>query len=1816
MTLTWASVGGNAPLFYIPITLTNSQSQTTAANLPVKVSINSNTNSADYQAALLNVNWQDGAGNILKSWLESGETNTSTASVYWVNLGANTITASGGTLIIYQVIYGTVVIAMDGSNTGAEPNYTGTYAQYDNGTSVFTEYWNFAGASLPAGWTDAYGGTAPVVNNGLTISNNEGGSVYRTAATAYNSAGYVFETQMKDTNAGNQTTGGFTICNAQNPQGGNGGSNALVLYCCNAPSFVYDGWAADGSSSSYNIFSGSTLFTATINVFWIASIVCGNSTTNKVNLYKDYGSVKSSSGYIHSTMYIILGLKAGSGADSYTTHQWVYQWVRSRIDPPNDTNPSVSAGSIVSLPSAHTNTYIIDSKLTKRYTSTYLIDSKLTKRVQNPFNVDADFKKFKVQLPNVIDSNFYNKPTIVTGAEWFVNGNFETGDLTGWGYGGGEVQPSVTTTDPHSGTYCCQLYASNNDSLNQGFFDPNGNNVIVVSNIESFGFWYRNLSTDDGVNAQVQLNLTDGTNSYFIADSLNANTTSWAYYDIQALLVLNGYASGTYWVQNIKISNNTDGDVFVDDFSLQYPFGDAGVGLDVCLCSPIGGEEVTNGGFEDGNFTGWQPNGGATVVTTTPHSGTYCCDLLNGQSYGEIYTSMNGQDNLFILWSRVQSFTMWFMNTDPLSDGFLTVYTNLGAYSIELENATSLWTEIDIMAQMIAQGPPDPNEVVTSIEVYMNGSGTGTLLVDDFSLIASPIGHSFSPYSIDTTLFKSPNSLYQIDSDFGRTIYPSYNMDVILRNLVTTETSTNQIDVLFNHPYRYSIDSDLKKLKVDVTDFIDVLCKKLKITKTTLVDTIFARAKQYSIDAKLQAAVPVQYAIDTDFEAHGVQVQYIIDTRFIKTYTSTYSIDAVISLSNFPVTDLVDSLFKELNIQETTGVDVILLNNTPPLPPIYVQQTLRFVNPNGDLWVFPTDWKENQDCTPAIRQVPLAESEYLDKDTYVLKTREIDVTFRLSDSEKEILENVYNFASTEGANDFTDIYLYFNNQDTDTGVHPKPAPSVPKYTWHYVAWLSNKDYKYEYAFQDGRYVRWWTVSLTINVESFSGSSANEPDYSETPFSMAVVLAGHKLMHILDFERSDKHPPFLPEWVNQPAEVDSYIWNECVLDMSYTDKMSNDEKYLMDLALLGHQKVNLADYIHNVQGSVWISSIKATFDAKNWAKPWNVEIAIQANNNEVSFNSQASVTLDSEGIADGVDIGPDHEGTLYIDENTSPFTLPSSGNTMQCGVHVFYFFLPSIASGFTAWSVSGNAVIVGEDTYDVQTWDRESRVSVLIYGACTIIAQYTMPATEQCVTIALDSGLNDSTITNVGLIAIGNVWQGSGSNSLTNGGFETGSINPWGQIGEAPTEQVVNGGFEDGNFTGWTNTGNFISSNPATVHSGSYSLGIYEQLTTQTFGAPIPVSSITSFSFWAQGNSFVNGSFLVVTYTDATYTNFPINFTNGGAVTYYQFFPLSSLTAGKSIASIAFRGGLEGVIYIDDVALISTEGWVLNGPQAHSGNYCIKRSSVATAGIEQSSLSINVDDVIEAYFWAWTDQIALGFELIVNMGGAGTIDYTFYAPNPETWTQFDFLHLLAPYLGEGAVINSVTINALGSGCIIANIYLDDIVISIGGLPADFNGELFLGQPYSLQWMTDTSNPTAVFDHWEVVCGDITIANPASVSTTFTMNSGTLAWIRAIYVDTDPILYFTSLNEQYGTYNNGGIYINEQITSLPLTAHYSDVHGVSGLLQFAPPNVCQDTFVTWWTDNPSQITFGNPTDYFTTFTATGSGIIRAVFRGPNS
>ena len=316
-------------MYYIAITLTNNQSGATANGFQQKISINSNTNSSKYSSKLANVNWQDGAGNILDSWLESGESNTSTASLYWVNLGSNTIAGSGGTFIVYQVIYATSVNAFDGSVTGAEPNYTGTYGQYDNGANVFSAlYDNFGGVLLSSLWTSAGG---VVVNNGITITGaNANRGIY--SASSYDMQTYTLEDWAQTSDL---TESSEMLCYSTNSGVGAPFSAAYIITADGSNWIVEEGKAAHEYADSASLGATAT------NVYQLFSIY--QDTSNDYGSL-NYGTVQSVSTYYTS---ITSGYLSISEYDAGSTIQII--WIRLRITAPSGIMPSISAGSITPI---------------------------------------------------------------------------------------------------------------------------------------------------------------------------------------------------------------------------------------------------------------------------------------------------------------------------------------------------------------------------------------------------------------------------------------------------------------------------------------------------------------------------------------------------------------------------------------------------------------------------------------------------------------------------------------------------------------------------------------------------------------------------------------------------------------------------------------------------------------------------------------------------------------------------------------------------------------------------------------------------------------------------------------------------------------------------------------------------------------------------------------------------------------------------------------------------------------------------------------------------------------------------------------------------------------------------------------------------------------------------------------------------------------------------------------------------------------------------------------------------------------------------
>ncbi|MEM3862204.1 MAG: hypothetical protein QW203_06975 [Thermoplasmatales archaeon] len=168
-------------LYTYKITLSNPTSTATPPNLQVRLNINFASLVSNINADLGNIRFSsDQAGNnLLYAWLESAPQGTFTqgssvssytSSNVWVNLGNNIISANGS-LNIYMQVFSSGT-DFDGVYWGANPLWTSTYGQYDNGAKVFSIYFNgntpISDFSVDS--NSSLSQTTAVFSNGVTIN--------------------------------------------------------------------------------------------------------------------------------------------------------------------------------------------------------------------------------------------------------------------------------------------------------------------------------------------------------------------------------------------------------------------------------------------------------------------------------------------------------------------------------------------------------------------------------------------------------------------------------------------------------------------------------------------------------------------------------------------------------------------------------------------------------------------------------------------------------------------------------------------------------------------------------------------------------------------------------------------------------------------------------------------------------------------------------------------------------------------------------------------------------------------------------------------------------------------------------------------------------------------------------------------------------------------------------------------------------------------------------------------------------------------------------------------------------------------------------------------------------------------------------------------------------------------------------------------------------------------------------------------------------------------------------------------------------------
>jgi hypothetical protein len=335
---TWGS-----SIAYVPITLTNSQTLPTPSPFQQMLTIDSQIYSSYINPTWNNVEFTTGpagTGSTLQAWVESNPSNTATNTMVWVNIPNGIAASSSNT--IYMDFIPTNVMTSSSSPTGEAPQLSGTYAQYDNGGSVFgTLYQNFAGTSTPSGWSLAQTNSILSINNGAsfvayqtTLSGTGGGTLLTNSQFGTGNLIDAYEVLTQGTSE------------EPDPDAyiGFGAANPMIKDW----NQYYPAWQVDGASpSTYTVDYFNTVAGA-LNppsaVPHVLSIFIQSATSASFSYdYGSYDTVTSSA----ISLPLNFGLAAQSGCcNSHMIGETVY-WIRARSYPPNGVMPSVTYGGVV-----------------------------------------------------------------------------------------------------------------------------------------------------------------------------------------------------------------------------------------------------------------------------------------------------------------------------------------------------------------------------------------------------------------------------------------------------------------------------------------------------------------------------------------------------------------------------------------------------------------------------------------------------------------------------------------------------------------------------------------------------------------------------------------------------------------------------------------------------------------------------------------------------------------------------------------------------------------------------------------------------------------------------------------------------------------------------------------------------------------------------------------------------------------------------------------------------------------------------------------------------------------------------------------------------------------------------------------------------------------------------------------------------------------------------------------------------------------------------------------------------------------------------
>ncbi|MCL4376387.1 hypothetical protein M1558_02760 [Candidatus Parvarchaeota archaeon] len=340
---------------YIKLKIINSQKSTTSQPFQQMINMTINSSNSKYinktgHYAFQNVEFFNTTnGKVIDSWLESYN---SKYAIFWIKL-PNGIPANTNLTDIAIGFASNTTNLFNNNTTGEAPQLSSTYAEYDNGANVFTNYWNFAGTSLASGINSITSNGSVSVNNGVTIkggTTSEGGEngiytsssftapiivdYYGTQTTSFQGDVWGwsepgFSNYTGSSDASPNIAGTYTLIDFEGSPGGVNVSSQA------SPSNSQGGTKNQGTLPNENSEYPASVWTQ----------IYTNTT------YYTYQNYVNNTGYItgaSNNASLPFEIEVGNNEASYAPNGMTVYWLRTRAYPPNGVMPTVEFNASVS----------------------------------------------------------------------------------------------------------------------------------------------------------------------------------------------------------------------------------------------------------------------------------------------------------------------------------------------------------------------------------------------------------------------------------------------------------------------------------------------------------------------------------------------------------------------------------------------------------------------------------------------------------------------------------------------------------------------------------------------------------------------------------------------------------------------------------------------------------------------------------------------------------------------------------------------------------------------------------------------------------------------------------------------------------------------------------------------------------------------------------------------------------------------------------------------------------------------------------------------------------------------------------------------------------------------------------------------------------------------------------------------------------------------------------------------------------------------------------------------------------------------------